>query len=681
MAERHVVACGGAHYQSDALWRYLLDLAGKERPRITLLPTASADRDDSILGFYERLANQRGGLARRPLRAHDRRPARASAGAGRHLRLGREHRLDARGVARARGRRDPARGVGAGDRPRGDERGRALLVRGRRHGLVRARARGAQGRSRLPRRDALPALRQRAAAPAGVPCGSSPRASSHPGTRPTTSSRSTSPAPSSRRSSSGREGARAFRVDRDGEHPLPVRVLRTPRARERARDRQRDDRGAARRVRGAARARGREPVHARVPTGAPRELVRAAPVPVAALVRAGPRPRAARHRARHRGAAARARRDRRDRGARPSCERDARPSSSRSAACLGLGAAAGARDRRARSEIRPPTSCAQAAARRAACARCPASGRRRRRAIRRGARAGAPRARAAAAAAAARARLVGRDRRGARRRRGGRPAPLARRLRRASPSSCASDDPAPARARFAALPEIVALARRPTLGVTVGRHPDRAPRRAARRARHGARPRDRPRRARRGARAAAGRGRRGGASTRQLGPRRPPAGAPRRRARARAAAARRAGADPRRPARAHDLVGRPGDACSRWGIAARDARLRVPRDLRPHAERRASSRASTATRCAGRARRSPPRTSALAPFRILRGVECDIRDDGSLDAPDDVLAELDWVQLSLHRGQRAPRARADARASPRRCGIPRCAASATRPAG
>jgi DNA polymerase (family X) len=45
----------------------------------------------------------------------------------------------------------------------------------------------------------------------------------------------------------------------------------------------------------------------------------------------------------------------------------------------------------------------------------------------------------------------------------------------------------------------------------------------------------------------------------------------------------------------------------------------------------------------------------LAPFTILRGAECDIREDGTLDAPDDVLAELDWVQLSLHRGQRAPR--------------------------
>ena len=45
----------------------------------------------------------------------------------------------------------------------------------------------------------------------------------------------------------------------------------------------------------------------------------------------------------------------------------------------------------------------------------------------------------------------------------------------------------------------------------------------------------------------------------------------------------------------------------------------------------------------------------LAPFRLLRGVECDIRHDGTLDADDDVLAELDWVQLSLHAGQRRSR--------------------------
>ena len=45
----------------------------------------------------------------------------------------------------------------------------------------------------------------------------------------------------------------------------------------------------------------------------------------------------------------------------------------------------------------------------------------------------------------------------------------------------------------------------------------------------------------------------------------------------------------------------------------------------------------------------------LAPFRMLRGTECDIRADGTLDLPDDILAELDWVQLSLHAGQRQAR--------------------------
>jgi DNA polymerase (family X) len=46
----------------------------------------------------------------------------------------------------------------------------------------------------------------------------------------------------------------------------------------------------------------------------------------------------------------------------------------------------------------------------------------------------------------------------------------------------------------------------------------------------------------------------------------------------------------------------------------------------------------------------------LAPFRVLRGIECDILPDGRLDLPDDVLAELDWVQASVHGGQRMPRA-------------------------
>ncbi len=60
----------------------------------------------------------------------------------------------------------------------------------------------------------------------------------------------------------------------------------------------------------------------------------------------------------------------------------------------------------------------------------------------------------------------------------------------------------------------------------------------------------------------------------------------------------------------------------------------------------------------------------LAPFRILRGSECDILPDGSLDLPDDVLAELDWVQISLHAGQRAAAARADGARASRPCAMP-----------
>ncbi len=45
----------------------------------------------------------------------------------------------------------------------------------------------------------------------------------------------------------------------------------------------------------------------------------------------------------------------------------------------------------------------------------------------------------------------------------------------------------------------------------------------------------------------------------------------------------------------------------------------------------------------------------LAPFQILRGIECDILPDGRLDLAEEVLAELDWVQASVHGGQRMPR--------------------------
>jgi DNA polymerase (family 10) len=52
---------------------------------------------------------------------------------------------------------------------------------------------------------------------------------------------------------------------------------------------------------------------------------------------------------------------------------------------------------------------------------------------------------------------------------------------------------------------------------------------------------------------------------------------------------------------------------------------------------------------------------ALAPFRVLRGIECDILPDGRLDLPDEILAELDWVQASVHGGQRMPQREMTAR--------------------
>jgi DNA polymerase (family 10) len=39
----------------------------------------------------------------------------------------------------------------------------------------------------------------------------------------------------------------------------------------------------------------------------------------------------------------------------------------------------------------------------------------------------------------------------------------------------------------------------------------------------------------------------------------------------------------------------------------------------------------------------------LAPFRILRGVECNIRANGEVDVAEDVLADCDWVVASLHQ--------------------------------
>ena len=49
----------------------------------------------------------------------------------------------------------------------------------------------------------------------------------------------------------------------------------------------------------------------------------------------------------------------------------------------------------------------------------------------------------------------------------------------------------------------------------------------------------------------------------------------------------------------------------------------------------------------------------LAPFRILHGTEMEIRADGSLDYPDELLAGFDVVIASIHTGRGQPSRAAD----------------------
>ncbi|HTD64842.1 MAG TPA: peptidase E [Verrucomicrobiae bacterium] len=53
---RRIVACGGEQLSYPALTRYLLDLAGKPRPKILFVPTASGDDAAYLLTFYQALA-------------------------------------------------------------------------------------------------------------------------------------------------------------------------------------------------------------------------------------------------------------------------------------------------------------------------------------------------------------------------------------------------------------------------------------------------------------------------------------------------------------------------------------------------------------------------------------------------------------------------------------------------
>ena len=133
-----------------------------------------------------------------------------------------------------------------------------------------------------------------------------------------------------------------------------------------------------------------------------------------------------------------------------------------------------------------------------------------------------------------------------------------------------------------------------------------------------------------------------------------PPRAPRGRVPRRAPGPRRDRADPRGPALSYNLVRwaseRRGDGVrrSRTGleylaICDHTPAVGAVKGLTPDEVRRQGEEIAAAN-------------AELAPFRVLRGIECDILPDGRLDLPDDVLAELDWVQASVHGGQRMPRA-------------------------
>ena len=177
----------------------LLELTGASRPRVLLLPTASAESEAYVVRFYEAFARRAEashlslfGIPPADIRSVVLDQDAIFVGGGNTanmLAIWRVHGVD----------RFAARGVGGRRRPRRGERGLDLLVRGRRHRLVPGGAR----RARLPgvpARLELPALRRRGDAAPRASTGSSPRASRRD-SPPTTSSGSASAGPSSRRSS------------------------------------------------------------------------------------------------------------------------------------------------------------------------------------------------------------------------------------------------------------------------------------------------------------------------------------------------------------------------------------------------------------------------------------------------------------------------------------------------
>ena len=59
--------------------------------------------------------------------------------------------------------------------------------------------------------------------------------------------------------------------------------------------------------------------------------------------------------------------------------------------------------------------------------------------------------------------------------------------------------------------------------------------------------------------------------------------------------------------------------------------------------------------CCGSSRKCAPLTQNCNEIRVLHGVEMDIRADGTMDYPDEILTQLDFVIASLHYSLRQER--------------------------
>ncbi len=200
--------------ENEALHDYVLGLAPAPEPRICLLPTASGDPQEqiSVLPRGDGPAQLRRHLdLALPARRDRDRPRRPPARAGHRLRDRRQHGQPDGALARARPRRDPARGAPARDRALRLQRRLDVLVRVGR--LARRRQAGRDARARAARGQPLRPLLAGPAAAQRLPGAARQPARCRPGSRSTTTRRRCSATARWSRRSRSRGSAGAFRVE------------------------------------------------------------------------------------------------------------------------------------------------------------------------------------------------------------------------------------------------------------------------------------------------------------------------------------------------------------------------------------------------------------------------------------------------------------------------------------